>query len=91
MLGVVDQPPQYSQLLTNSPYYVIPELDRLHRARRGCENRIKSLKHAGLGKLPYWSFAANQSWALLAGTAVNLLAWVQWWCCRPGTRPRCGT
>jgi len=63
--------------LTNSPYYNIPELDRRHRARGRCENRIKSLKHAGLGKLPYWSFAANQAWALLAGLAVNLLAWVQ--------------
>lgn len=63
--------------LTNSPYYNIPELDRRHRARGRCENRIKSLKHAGLGKLPYWSFAANQAWALLAALAVNLLAWVQ--------------
>lgn len=63
--------------LTNSPYYVVPELDRRHRARGRCENRIKSLKHAGLGKLPYWAFAANQAWALLAALAVNLLVWVQ--------------
>ena len=63
--------------LTNSPYYVIPELDRRHRARGRCENRIKSLKHAGLGKLPYWSFAANQAWALIAALATNLLAWMQ--------------
>ncbi|WP_431710495.1 IS1380 family transposase [Glutamicibacter uratoxydans] len=63
--------------LTNSPYYNIAELDRRHRARGRCENRIKSLKHAGLGKLPYWSFAANQAWALLAALAVNLPAWVQ--------------
>lgn len=63
--------------LTNSPYYVIPELDRRHRARGRCENRIKSLKHAGLNKLPYWDFTANQAWVLLAGLAVNLLAWMQ--------------
>lgn len=36
-----------------------------------------SLKHAGLGKLPYWAFAANQAWALLAALAGNLLGWVQ--------------
>lgn len=63
--------------LTNSPYYVIPELDRRHRARGRCENRIKSLKHTGLGKLPYWSFAANQAWALIAALASNLIAWLQ--------------
>lgn len=63
--------------LTKGPFYVIPELDRRHRAHGRCENRIKSLKHAGLGKLPYWSFAANQAWSLIAALATNLLAWMQ--------------
>jgi len=35
------------------------------------------LKNAGLGKLPYWSFAANQVWADLAMFAPNLVSWLQ--------------
>lgn len=30
-----------------------------------------------MNELPYWDFAANQAWALLAALAVNLLAWMQ--------------
>ncbi len=37
------------------------------------ENHIKTLKHAGLNKLPYWDFAANQAWALLAARLVTAL------------------
>ena len=35
------------------------------------------MKHAGLGKLPYWSFAVNQAWSLIAAFAANLLVWMQ--------------
>lgn len=42
-----------------------------------CENRIKTLKACGLGKLPYWSFTANQVWANLAVLAMNLTSWIQ--------------
>ena len=41
------------------------------------DNRIKTLKNTGLGKLPYWSFAANQAWANLAMFALNLVSWLQ--------------
>ena len=34
-----------------------------HGARGRCENRIKTLKNTGLGKLPFYDFAANQAWA----------------------------
>ena len=63
--------------LTNSPRFNVAFLDARHRARGRCENRIKTLKNAGLGKLPYWSFAANQAWADLAMFAVNLVSWLQ--------------
>jgi len=63
--------------LTNAPRFNVAFLDARHRARGRCENRIKTLKNAGLGKLPYWSFAANQAWADLAMFAVNLVAWLQ--------------
>ena len=63
--------------LTNAPRYNVAFLDARHRARGRCENRIKTLKACGLGKLPYWSFAANQAWANLAVLAMNLTAWIQ--------------
>ena len=70
--------------LTNAPRFNVAFLDARHRARGRCENRIKTLKSAGLGKLPYWSFAANQAWANLAMFALNLVSWVAvgraaWW------------
>ncbi|MGP5699954.1 IS1380 family transposase [Glutamicibacter arilaitensis] len=63
--------------LTNAPRFNVAFLDARHRARGRCENRIKTLKSTGLGKLPYWSFAANQAWADLAMLALNLVSWLQ--------------
>ena len=37
--------------LTNSPRFNVAFLDARHRARGRCENRIKTLKNTGLGKL----------------------------------------
>ena len=63
--------------LTNAPRYNVAFLDARHRARGRCENRIKTLKSTGLGKLPYWSFAANQAWINVAVLAMNLTSWIQ--------------
>ena len=63
--------------LTDSPRFNVAFLDARHRARGRCENRIKTLKSTGLGKLPYWSFTANQAWADLAMLALNLVSWLQ--------------
>jgi hypothetical protein len=63
--------------LTNSPRWHGPFLDARHRARGRCENRIKTLKNTGLGKLPFFDFAANQAWANIAALACNLVAWLQ--------------
>ena len=63
--------------LTNSPRFNVAFLDARHRARGRCENRVKTLKSAGLEKLPYWSFVANQVWADLAMFALNLVSWLQ--------------
>lgn len=63
--------------LTNSPRYNPQFLDVRHRARGRCENRIKTLKAAGLGKLPFTSFASNQAWAMLAMFTMNLVSWLQ--------------
>lgn len=63
--------------LTNAPRFDPALLDVRHRARGRCENRIKSLKAAGLGKLPFFAFGANQAWANLAMFAFNLVTWLQ--------------
>jgi Transposase DDE domain group 1 len=63
--------------LTNSPRWHGPFLDARHRARGRCENRIKTLKNTGLGKLPFFDFAANQAWANIAALAFNLVSWLQ--------------
>ena len=63
--------------LTNSPRWHGPFLDARHCARGRCENRIKTLKNTGLGKLPFFDFAANQAWANIAALAFNLVSWIQ--------------
>jgi hypothetical protein len=63
--------------LTNSPRWHGPTLDARHRARGRCENRIKTLKNTGLGKLPFFDFNANQAWANIATLAMNLISWLQ--------------
>ncbi|MBG6182064.1 hypothetical protein IWX62_003292 [Arthrobacter sp. CAN_A1] len=63
--------------LTNSPRWHGPTLDARHRARGRCENRIKTLKNTGLGKLPFFDFHANQAWAHIAALAMNLVSWLQ--------------
>ena len=63
--------------LTNAPRFNVAFLDARHRARARCENRIKTLKNAGLGKLPFHAIGANQLWANLAVLAVNLVSWMQ--------------
>lgn len=63
--------------LTNAPRFNVAFLDARHRARARCENRVKTLKNAGLGKFPFFSFSSNQLWANLAMLAVNLVSWMQ--------------
>lgn len=63
--------------LTNSPRWHGPTLDIRHRARARCENRIKTLKNTGLGKLPFFAAGANQAWAHIAALASNLFSWLQ--------------
>lgn len=63
--------------LTNSPRWHGPTLDVRHRARGRCENRIKTLKNTGLGKLPFFDFNANQAWVNIASLAMNLVSWLQ--------------
>ena len=62
-------------MVTNSPHWHGPTVDVGDRARGRCENRIKTLKNRGLGKLPF--FQDNQAWVNIATLAMNLLSWRQ--------------
>lgn len=70
--------------LTNSPRWHGPFLDARHRARARCENRIKTLKNTGAGRIPFHAFAANRAWIQLAALAMNLVAWLQLACLPAG-------
>jgi len=39
--------------------------------------QTQSLKAAGLGKLPFFAFGANQAWANSVMFALNLVSWLQ--------------
>lgn len=53
------------------------ELERLHRARAGCEDRIRAAKQTGLDKLPFREFAHNEIWLELSLIAQDLTCWTQ--------------
>jgi hypothetical protein len=63
--------------LTNSPRWHVPVPGRQAPGPGRCENRIKTLKNTGLGKLPFFDFAANQAWANIAALAFNIVSWLQ--------------
>ncbi len=52
-------------------------LDRRHRARARCEDRIRVLKTLGLRNLPCGDFERNQVWLQLTLLALNLCTWTQ--------------
>lgn len=41
------------------------------------EDRVKAIKHTGMGRFPSREFAINQAWLQLALTAADLIAWTQ--------------
>ncbi len=53
------------------------ELERLHRARAGAEDRIRAAKQTGLDNLPFRDFAHNQVWLEISLIAQDLIAWTQ--------------
>ncbi|MCC5578980.1 transposase [Microtetraspora sp. AC03309] len=48
--------------------------DVFHRNHAGVETVIKHEKGLGLGRFPFYAFAANQAWCLAAMLAADLLA-----------------
>ncbi len=61
--------------LTNSAGDALA-LELRHRRHARVENSIKALRHSGLDRLPFRSFAANQAWLELVLAGFDLLAWL---------------
>jgi hypothetical protein len=53
------------------------ELERLHRARAGAEDRVRAAKQTGLDSLPFRDFDHNAVWLELSLIAQDLTAWTQ--------------
>jgi Transposase DDE domain group 1 len=53
------------------------ELERLHRARAGAEDRVRAAKQTGLANLPFRDFDLNAVWLELSLIAQDLIAWTQ--------------
>ena len=53
------------------------ELERRHRARANCEDRVRCAKQTGLDNLPFRDFDLNAVWLELSLIAQDLIAWTQ--------------
>jgi hypothetical protein len=67
---------RFTALLTDQDGDVVT-LERRHRARARCEDRIRVLKTLGLRNLPCGDFERNQTWLQLTLLALNLCTWTQ--------------
>ena len=68
---------RYQCLATDTPTGQLAFLEARHRAHARVEDRIRTVKQAGLGRFPSREFAINAVWLQLALTAADLLAWTQ--------------
>jgi Transposase DDE domain group 1 len=67
---------RFTALMTDQDGDIVT-LERRHRARARCEDRIRVLKTMGLRNLPCGDFERNQVWLHLALLALNLCTWTQ--------------
>jgi hypothetical protein len=68
---------RYTGLATDTPAGQYAWLDARHRAHARVEDRIRTGRDTGLGRLPSRDFAINQAWLTTTMIAVDLLALVQ--------------
>ena len=52
-------------------------LEARHRAHARVEDRIRTAKDTGLGRLPSREFSINQAWVQIAAIAADLTCWLQ--------------
>jgi hypothetical protein len=68
---------RYTALATDTRASQHAFLDARHRAHARVEDRIRTGRDTGLGRLPSRSFAINQAWLTATMIAVDLLAFAQ--------------
>jgi len=74
---------RYSLWVTNLPATVrgwrsqLAYIDAAHRVHARVEDRIRTGKDCGLGRLPSYSLTANAAWLTASLTAATLLTWLQ--------------
>ena len=68
---------RYQCVATDTDHGQLPFLKARHRAHAHVEDRVKAIKHTGMGRFPSREFAINQVWLQLALTAADLIAWTQ--------------
>ncbi|WP_257181092.1 IS1380 family transposase [Corynebacterium cystitidis] len=61
--------------VTNLHGHSADAIDRLYYLRGRAEQRIRDVKATGLSKLPFYDFATNQIWAVIAALAHSLTTW----------------
>ena len=61
---------------TNTARGQLQALERRHRQRARCEDRIREAKDTGLRNLPYKQFAQNRIWCLVVALASMITAWM---------------
>ncbi len=68
---------RYQCVATDTDHGQLAFLEARHRAHAHVEDRVKAIKHTGMGRFPSREFAINQVWLQLALTAADLIAWTQ--------------
>jgi hypothetical protein len=68
---------RYTCFATDTPTGQHAWLDARHRSHARVEDRIRTGKDTGLGRMPSRQFAINQAWLACALTGIDLLAWTQ--------------
>jgi hypothetical protein len=68
---------RYQAILTTQPDSDIAQVERTHRQRGRCEQRVAALKDCGARNLPFGDQAANQVWLELCLIAGDLICWTQ--------------
>ena len=68
---------RYQCVATDTDRGQLSFLEARHRAHAHVEDRVKAIKHTGMGRFPSREFAINQAWLQLALTAADLIAWTQ--------------
>jgi hypothetical protein len=68
---------RFQAILTDQPDTDIAYLEARHRGHARVEDRIRTGKDTGMGKLPFRDFALNEIWLEISLIAQDLVAWTK--------------